>query len=120
MKIGTPFGRALRKLRIERGETLAIVAESVGVTAAFMSAIETGKKNLPQELFQKIARHFQLNKEQTLELQDLAQQSVTEVRIGMQGRDDNIRDFVAVFARTFDTLTPDDRKKVMKLLTKGG
>jgi transcriptional regulator with XRE-family HTH domain len=50
MKKLTPFGRAVRKYRVDRGETQLEVAEAIGVSIAFWSAIETGKKNVPAEL----------------------------------------------------------------------
>ena len=33
----TPFGKAARKIRIDRGETLGDMAEELGISAAFLS-----------------------------------------------------------------------------------
>ena len=43
----TEFGKALRKLRIDRGETLKIMADNLEMTSSYLSAIECGKRNIP-------------------------------------------------------------------------
>ena len=43
----TCVGRFLRKLRIDRGEILKTMAETLGVSSAFLSALENGKKKFP-------------------------------------------------------------------------
>ena len=40
----TSVGRFLRKLRIDRGKILKTMAETLGVSSAFLSAVENGKK----------------------------------------------------------------------------
>lgn len=43
----TPFGRRVRDLRAQRGITLAEMAEGLGVTAAYLSALEHGRRGRP-------------------------------------------------------------------------
>ena len=43
----TPFGRRVRELRERRGLTLAEMAEGLGVTPAYLSALEHGKRGRP-------------------------------------------------------------------------
>ena len=40
----TSIGRFLRKLRIDHGEILKDMADALGVSSAFLSAVENGKK----------------------------------------------------------------------------
>ena len=40
----TSLGNFLRKLRFEKGEVLKDMAEKLGVTVSFLSAVENGKK----------------------------------------------------------------------------
>jgi transcriptional regulator with XRE-family HTH domain len=40
----TPFGKKVRKLRIDVGVTLKSMADAMGVTSSYLSAIETGKR----------------------------------------------------------------------------
>lgn len=56
----TPFGRAVRKARLELGISLLIMAKELKVTLAFLSGMETGRKKIPLEWAQKIEVYFEL------------------------------------------------------------
>jgi transcriptional regulator with XRE-family HTH domain len=43
----TPFGERLREHRSRKGVTLKVLAQELGVTAAYLSALETGRRGLP-------------------------------------------------------------------------
>ena len=43
----TSLGTFLRRLRLAKGEILKDMAESLGVSSAFLSAVENGKKKMP-------------------------------------------------------------------------
>lgn len=43
----TPFGQRVRELRAARGVTLAEMAAALGVTPAYLSALEHGKRGQP-------------------------------------------------------------------------
>ena len=58
----TPFGKKIRKMRIDKEVRLKDMALSLGVTSAFLSAIETGKKNITPKLFDDTVQYFNLNK----------------------------------------------------------
>ncbi len=47
MKV-TEFGKFSRKLRIENDELLRDMANKLGVTASYLSAVEIGKRNIPK------------------------------------------------------------------------
>ena len=43
----TPFGLKLRQLRQDKGITMAMMAKTLGITSAYLSQLETGKKGQP-------------------------------------------------------------------------
>ena len=47
----TPFGQRMRELRAERGLTQQHQAEQLGVSKAYISALETGKRGKPSSPF---------------------------------------------------------------------
>jgi len=47
-KMITEYGKFLRKLRIDQGQILKTMAEKLGVSSAFLSAVENGKKKIPK------------------------------------------------------------------------
>ena len=68
----TEFGKAVRKARIDAGETLLSMAETIGASPAFLSGMETGRKKVPTEWVEKIANYFKDKNVQTEDLQELA------------------------------------------------
>ena len=57
----TPFGDRMRKLRAERGVTLKDMAEALGVSSAYLSALEHGKRGRPGwHLIQRILAYFNI------------------------------------------------------------
>lgn len=50
----TPFGRAIREIRKSRKLTLREMAKALHVTSSYLSCIELGKRNIPNDLIKKI------------------------------------------------------------------
>ncbi|MCP5460025.1 MAG: helix-turn-helix transcriptional regulator [Gammaproteobacteria bacterium] len=115
----TPFGRRIRKLRVDRDETQSDVARALGVSVAFWSSIETGKKNVPSDLLGRISAHFGLRDPR--ELEELADVSRNEVRINMQRLNDPSRELVLGFARKFESgsLNEAQLRKLREILGGG-
>jgi len=116
MKRLTPFGKAVRKYRVDRGEIQLEVAEALGVSIAFWSAIETGKKNVPEDLLAKVITHFELTGAAAHELRTLSWVSQRDVKINMQDLNDRSRQLVVGFARKFSSLDEEKQQKLRELL----
>lgn len=112
----TDFGKEIRKLRIERGETMLDMSGKVGRSPSFLSAVETGRKPVPFQLVDEIASAYQLPPVTANRLRDLAEKSITEFRITPQREADQT--LVAAFARKFDSLNDDQRKDLLRILLK--
>ena len=50
----TPFGQIVRKKRIDKFLTLKEMADALGVSSAFLSAVEMGRKAIPDDWGLKI------------------------------------------------------------------
>ncbi|WP_208439589.1 helix-turn-helix domain-containing protein [Bartonella grahamii] len=58
----TPFGKILRKLRIDHSERLLDMAKKLDISVAFLSSVEIGKKSVPVGLEEKIIELYGLDK----------------------------------------------------------
>ncbi len=97
----TPFGIAIRKQRLDKGLRLLDLADRLGFTPAFVSALETGKKPIPEGYVAAVARAMSLNMAEARELQSAADQTKSVVRVDhLPGEQ---REWVAAFARTLET-----------------
>lgn len=57
----TPFGNALRDLRERKGVTQREMAAAIGVSPAYLSALEHGKRGLPNfDFLQRVAGYFNI------------------------------------------------------------
>lgn len=64
----TEFGKAVRKARIDIGQTLASMAAAIGTTPAFLSAMETGSRKVSPKWVGKIDAFL---KENGVEIEDI-------------------------------------------------
>ncbi len=82
----TPFGEAIRRMRAERGISQKKMADSIGVSAAYLSALEHGHRGQPSwELLQRIIGFFNVIWDDAEELQRLAGLSHPRVTIDTAG-----------------------------------
>lgn len=82
----TPFGARLRRLRAERGVTQKQMAEALGVSPGYLSALEHGRRGAPSwSLVQKIVGYFNVIWDDAEELQRLAAASHPRVVVDTSG-----------------------------------
>lgn len=82
----TPFGDRMRKLRTERGVTLKEMADAVGVSSAYLSALEHGKRGRPGwHLIQRIISFFNIIWDDAEDVVRLARISHPRVTIDTSG-----------------------------------
>jgi HTH-type transcriptional regulator, competence development regulator len=112
----TEFGKKLRTLRIQRGKTLLDLGQMLGLSTAFVSAVETGRKAVPMDLPGRIATALGLQQFEAQELERAATKSVTNVSVSLDGRNDRARELAVAFARRFDSLSDDDVKTLLEKL----
>lgn len=109
----TEFGKALRKIRIDRQQLLRDMADKLGVSSAYLSAVETGKRRIPQDWVSKIASIYSLSCEEQADLQSAADNSVFDVTISLVNASEQKRNAVLSFARALDGLNDEDLKRIM-------
>lgn len=114
----TSFGEYVRILRIQHHEIMGDMARLLGVSSAFLSAVETGKKNVPQEWIDRIADHYQLNSEARAELSNAALESRTQYKINTSTAGISQRRAAMAFARSFDEIDDETANKLIELLNK--
>ena len=98
----TPFGIAVRKIRLDKGMRLLDLARRVNRSAAFISAIETGRKPIPDAYVLLVVRAMNLSPSEIKELRRAADRTKKEVRVERLPEDQ--RELVAAFARKIDEL----------------
>lgn len=57
----TKYGEYIRILRVKYHEVMGDTAKLLNVKTPFVSAVESGKKNVPEEWIPKLIQHYNLN-----------------------------------------------------------
>ena len=82
----TPFGEKIRRLRADRAITLKQMSTAIGVSSAYLSALEHGKRGRPGwHLIQRIIAYFNIIWDEAEEVTRLARISHPRITIDTSG-----------------------------------
>ncbi len=116
----TEIAKFLRKLRIDNEQSLGDMAGKIDVSAAYLSAIENGKRTAPEDMKDKLFEKYSLSDEQKLEFARLIAESREKVEIGLKGIQEDILpeyvDTAVMFAHDLSQMNRDQLAKVKELL----
>ena len=83
----TPFGLKLRAMRKERGVLLKDMAEEIGVSPTYLSALEHGRRGRPNWVFvQRVIAYFNViwdDAEELMRLADLSHPRISILTAGL-------------------------------------
>jgi transcriptional regulator with XRE-family HTH domain len=105
----TPFGARVRQLRRERGLMLKDMAAYLGVSSAYLSALERGQRGKPTwTLLQGVLHYFHIIWDEADELVRLADLSDPKIRIDASGLEPDAMLFANRLARELRSLSGED------------
>ncbi len=105
----TPFGARIRELRQARGVSQKGMAAALGVSAAYLSALEHGRRGTPSWPFlQKVIGYFNIIWDEAEELEALAWSSNPRVSVDTAGLSPRATAFANHLAEHIASLTDDD------------
>ena len=114
----TSIGRFFRKLRLEHGELLRDMAQNLGVSSAFLSAVENGKKKVPDSWMPKFKAIYSLSPDQLNEMADAILESSDTIELNMKNASSRNRQLAVSFARQFESLDEATTSKLFRILNK--
>jgi transcriptional regulator with XRE-family HTH domain len=115
----TPFGKALRKIRIDSDMLLKDMADGLGVSPTFMSAVESGRKPIPGTMLDQIRRFLHLDEATLKELRRAADESVSAVTLKLSNNASGFdRSLATQLARNFDELNQEQKDQIQQILSR--
>ncbi len=114
----TEFGKYLRKIRIDNDEILKKMSDKLNVTAAYLSAVENGKREVPEDWIQKISDMYAIDAMQQKELEEAAFNSKKSIKIKLDNESTRNKDLVLAFARRFRDLDDEDVEEMQEILNR--
>jgi len=116
----TPFGERMRRLRAEKGVTQKEMAEAIGVSAAYLSALEHGRRGVPSwTLLQQIIGYFNIIWDEADQLQRLAMLSHPRVTIDTSGLSPQATELANLLARRIAELDEPSIAALLAILRDG-
>ena len=114
----TKFGEYVRILRIRCHEVMGDMAEVLGTSVPFLSAVENGKKNVPTDWIEKLVSHYKLSPNEASELREAVDESRLQYKIMPGNAGITKRKAAFQFARSFDDMDDETAAKILELLSK--
>lgn len=115
----TSLGIFLRKLRLEQGEVLKDMADKLGVTVSFLSAVENGKKRMPSSWNNKLCRIYSLDTNAQESLTTAIADAEESIELSFSGIANQNKEIAVSFARKFSEFDDEELEKIRQIL-KGG
>jgi transcriptional regulator with XRE-family HTH domain len=113
----TPFGMRLRQLRAERAISLKQMAESLGVSAAYLSALEHGRRGRPTHaMVVAICAHLNIIWDEADELHRLARLSHPRITVDTAGLSPAATELANLLAERIRKLPPEHVERLLDLL----
>jgi transcriptional regulator with XRE-family HTH domain len=114
----TPFGEKMRKLRADRGVTLKQMSSAIGVSSAYLSALEHGKRGRPGwHLIQRIIAYFNIIWDEAEEVTRLARISHPRITIDTSGLNPLATELANRLADDVGKLEPQTLNELLAVLS---
>ena len=105
----TPFGAKLRELRQSRSLTQKHMAAALNVSAAYLSALEHGRRSAPSfEFVQRVTGYFNIIWDEAEELQRLASISNPKISIDTSGLSPEATEIANQLAQRISSMTREE------------
>lgn len=115
------YGEFLKHLRINKHEMLKNMAEKLGLNSSYLSAIESGNRDIPPDLTDKICTEYGLDEGQRKELKEAELNTDRKlVQIDMKKINENrlAKEVVLNFAGKAESLTDEQLSEIKAILNR--
>ena len=115
------YGELLKHLRINKHEMLKNMAGKIGLNSSYLSAIESGNRDIPPDLTDKICTEYGLDEGQRKELKEAELNTDRKlVQIDMKKINENrlAKEVVLNFAGKAESLTDEQLSEINAILNR--
>lgn len=112
----TMFGRFTRKIRLEHDELLKDMAKHLGVSPAFLSAVERGQRNAPLDWVVVLQKAYNLNDDMTASLREALEESRVYIKLDVSHLPIADRRLIAELVERFPSIRNEGREAIRHLL----
>lgn len=114
----TSIGLKLKEIRKGCDQTLGDMADVLEVSPSMLSAVETGKKKMPESWITIIHEYYHLSLMQVKDLKEKASEFQRSARFSMIGQPEYKKNLVSSLYRSFDDIDEETAESIIKILEK--
>ena len=111
----TAFGKFLRGYRLEKLMRLKDMAGDLNLSSAFLSAVETGAKEIPEDMVNKLIKYYDFSEQEKQLLFKAVDETKTNTIIDMPDSLDD-RYLIGAFARNLNNLDSEKKNRILNML----
>ncbi len=108
----------LKTIRINEGEMLMDMAKKLEISSTFLSAIENGKKKVPDDFKAKLCKHYSLSDEQIKELNEGIIINNDKLDFTLSDLSGPKKELAISLGRSFDTLSDAAVDELLNIISK--
>ena len=112
----TPFGEFFRILRLKHHQVLSDASKLLGVTSAYVSSVECGKRPVPEGWVELIVMHYRLNEKEKNELLQSVADSKTIIKINISESSAARRAAALQFQRSFENMDDKTANEILEII----
>ena len=79
----TDLGKVLRIIRINTNDSMKMMADKLDLSISYLSAIENGKRNIPDDFKQKVLSSYNLSEKDKQTLEDAIVATKSNVKVNL-------------------------------------
>lgn len=113
----TEFGKALRIIRINSGDSAKQMAEKLGISVPYLNAIENGRRDVPNDLLEKIISAYPLSERDQSNLREALIATKDRVKIDLTELGEKRRRVILALAQ--DDIDAETLDRICSLVNKG-
>lgn len=112
----TKLGKKLRKIRIENDEVTYNMAEKLGISVSYLSAIENGKRAIPKNFIENLFEKYDINEKEKKEILETEISYTGEMKIRIDKLNNSQKELSILYARKINSLSQEQIEKIRGFL----
>lgn len=114
----TQLGKILRIIRINTSDSMRTMASKLDLSVSYLSAIENGKRNVPQDFEEKVIYSYQLSEKDKENLRNAITQTTANVKVNITELSEKKKKLI--YALSKDQLDDETIEKLCEIIERKG
>ena len=112
----TEFGKFCRKLRVDHDETQQDIANYLGVTTAYLSTVEHGKRNISEKIVDKLISRYNLSGAKLNQFKSTITNSISFIKIHLHKMNSLDRELILKIYYNLNELNDKDKRELIEVI----